>query len=236
MSALFPDPGDRCGWPQAILFDLDGTLIDSAPDIAAATNELLAGDRLGPLSVAQVRAMIGRGVPTLVERAYAASGLPLAGPALAAAAERMAAIYARHLTGHTRLMPGALETVAAYAKAGVRMAVVSNKPNDFTATILEHYGFAPHLAAMQGAEEGLAKKPAPDMLLAAIGKAGSRPARALMVGDSEADVQSARAAGIPVVLVRGGYTTIPVEALGADAVIDRLADLGSAIELLKEPA
>jgi phosphoglycolate phosphatase len=236
MSIRFDVPGDRCGWPGCMLFDLDGTLIDSAPDIAAAVNELLAQDGLGPLTVQQVRAMIGRGVPVLVERAYAACGLPLAGQALGDAANRMSSIYARHLTNLTVLMPGALETVAAFAKAGVRVAVVSNKPNAFTREILDRYGLSPHLAATQGAEEGLARKPAPDMLLAAIAKAGSQPSRTLMIGDSEADVQSARAAHIPVVIVRGGYTTTAPEKLGADLVISALGELPNAIERLKEPA
>lgn len=229
-----PSGPGRCGWPQAILFDLDGTLIDSAPDIAAAVNRVIAMEGLPPLTVEQVRGMIGNGVAKLVERAYEASAMPLEGERLADAVARMMAIYGDHLTTLTVLMPGALETVSAYAGVGVMVAIVSNKPMDFTRTIIDAMGFAPHAAAIQGAEDHLPKKPAPDMLFAALEKAGVHPGRALMVGDSAADVEAARAAGIPVVLVRGGYTSIPVEALNGDAVIDTLAGLPQAIERLKE--
>ena len=235
-AGLFAQPGDRCGWPEAVLFDLDGTLIDSAPDIAAATNELLAGDGLAPLPLSAVRGMIGKGVANLVARAYEASGLPLAGEALDDAVARMMPIYARHLTGLTVILPGALEIVSALARARVKVAIVSNKPHDFTKAIAAHYGFTPHLAAVQGAQEGIAKKPAPDMLLKALDIMGGRPSRSLMVGDSTSDVEAARAAGMPVVIVEGGYTGIAASKLGADAVIARLADLPSAIERLKQPA
>ncbi len=215
--------------PDAILFDLDGTLIDSAPDIAAAVNELIADHDLEPLDVPSVRAMIGNGVGKLVERAFAARGKPLDGNALDGEIALMMDIYGRHLTNLTTVYPGALETVAQFAGAGVRTAIVSNKPMAFTAAIARHYGFAAHVAALQGAEDHLPKKPAPDMLFAALDKARARNGRAIMVGDSHADVEAARNARIPVVLIRGGYTSVPVEALGADAIAESFADLAAAI-------
>ena len=231
-----PAGPDRCGWPQAILFDLDGTLIDSAPDIAAAVNRVIAMDGLPPLSVEKVRGLIGNGVAKLVERAYEACAMPLRDERLAGAVSRMMDVYGEHLTDLTVNMPGALDIVSAYARAGVKIAIVSNKPMDFTRTIIEAMGFAPHAAAIQGAEDHLPKKPAPDMLFAALEKTGVHSGRALMVGDSAADVEAARAAGIPVVLVRGGYTSRPVEELNGDVVIDTLMQLPAAIERLKEPA
>ncbi|RUW82597.1 HAD hydrolase-like protein, partial [Mesorhizobium sp. M1E.F.Ca.ET.063.01.1.1] len=111
--------------PRAILFDLDGTLIDSAPDIAAAVNELLAGSDLPPLSVDQVKAMIGGGVKKLVERAFAASGAPLLASALEEANRAMAPIYRRHLTGLTKLMPGVREILTHFHLNGTAMGVAN---------------------------------------------------------------------------------------------------------------
>lgn len=234
--SLFATPGDRCGWPEAILFDLDGTLIDSAPDIAAATNELLAQDGLGPLSLEAVRGMIGKGVTNLVARAYEACGRPLDSAAVDEAVERMMPCYARHLTNLTVILPGALETVAALASARVKIGIVSNKPHEFTVAIVDHYGFGAHAGVVLGAQDGLAKKPAPDMLLKALDMLGARPARSLMVGDSASDVGAARAAGMAVVLVEGGYGGFHARDLGADAVAKDFHGLAAAIEGLKEPA
>ncbi len=217
-------PGGR---PKAVLFDLDGTLVDSAPDIAAATNELMAQHDLPGHSLADVRAMIGNGVGKLVERAFAANGRPLAGSALDDAVAGMMPIYGRHLTRLTTVLPGARESLAALSAAGVTLAVVSNKPMPFTREIADHYGFARFLAAVQGAEPGIAKKPAPDMLLAVLTKLGVAAGHALMVGDSAADVRAARAAGMPVVLVRGGYSPEPAQALGADRVLEGMHELPS---------
>jgi phosphoglycolate phosphatase len=228
--------GPYGGWPEAILFDLDGTLIDSAPDIAAAANELLSEDTLGPLTVAQVRAMVGSGVRKLVERAYAACGEPLAGEALDARHARMMEIYAFHLTKLTTLMPCAAEALAACDEAGAKIAVITNKPEVFSRAILAHFGLEPFIDLVVGGDTGPARKPAPDMLLHAIARFGIEPERALMIGDGPADIDAARAANIRSVAVSGGYTAVPVEALGADLHIETLAELSKAIARLRETA
>jgi phosphoglycolate phosphatase len=233
MSGVFASSGERCGWPEAILFDLDGTLIDSAADIAAAVNELLAQDKLGPLSLAAVRGMIGKGVVNLVARAYEACDRPLEGSALEDAVARMMPCYARHLTNLTVVLPGALETVAALANARVKIAVVSNKPHEFTTAIVDHYGFGAHASVVLGAQDGLAKKPAPDMLLKAMKKLETRPRRGLMVGDSISDVEAARAAGMAVIIIEGGYTMASAAALRPDGVAKDFHALSAAIEQLK---
>lgn len=229
-------PDARAGqktWPEALLFDLDGTLIDSVPDLAAATNELLAQDNLQPLSVDAVRAMIGNGVKKLVERAYAAAQSPVDGEALDAANDRMMTIYGRHLTGQTTLMSGALDVVAAYHQAGVRIAVVTNKPEAFTHELIKHFGFDAMVDVVVGGDTGPERKPAPDMLEHALAVMGVAAGKAIMVGDSPADIDSAKAAGVSSIAVRGGYTNIPVEELGADILIDSLKDLPQAITSLK---
>ncbi|TIQ37943.1 MAG: phosphoglycolate phosphatase [Mesorhizobium sp.] len=222
--------------PRAILFDLDGTLIDSAPDIAAAVNELLAGRDLSPLRVDQVRAMIGGGVRKLVERAFAASGAPLLAGALDEVNRAMAPIYRRHLTGLTRLMPGVREVLTRFHLNGIAMGVVTNKPQLAAREILLHFHLTEYLGAIVGGDAVTCLKPAPDALLLALDQLGVEPADTLMVGDSGSDVGAARAAGTPVVLLRGGYTQAPVEELGADLVCDSLLDLPSAMRRLHAAA
>ncbi|MBS3648352.1 phosphoglycolate phosphatase [Pseudaminobacter sp. 19-2017] len=218
--------------PKAILFDLDGTLIDSAPDITAAVNELLAIYGLPPLSLPQVTAMIGRGVRVLIDEAFAASGMALDGAALDKAERVMAPIYLRHLTGRTRLMPGASEAIAELHAEGIAMAVVTNKPERAAREVLSHFGLVERMGAVVGGDAVSRKKPAPDGLFMALERLGHRAIDTVMVGDSGTDVTAARAAGMPVVLVRGGYTRVPLEELGADLVCDSLHDLPHALNAL----
>ncbi|TKT69377.1 phosphoglycolate phosphatase [Aquamicrobium sp. LC103] len=227
--------GERGGafpFPKAVLFDLDGTLIDSAPDIAAAVNELVARHRLPPFAVEKVGTMIGDGMPKLVERAFAAANMPLEGPALDEAIREMMPIYLSHLTGESRPMPGAREALAHLRANGIATAVATNKPEKAANEVLSHFGLAGMLATVVAGEAVARKKPAPDALLLALERLGVPPSKALMVGDSKADVGAARAAGMPVVIVRGGYTQTPPEELGADLVCASLLDLPAALEAL----
>ncbi len=236
MNKVFGTSGDRCGWPQAMLFDLDGTLIDSVADIATSVNILLAKESLPPLTVDEVRAMIGNGMAKLVERAFKARGIDLEGDRLTDMTARMMDIYKDHLTEETILLDGAEDMLRAYSVAGIRIAVVTNKPEAFSRRILDHFGLGAIVNCVVGGDTGPARKPAPDMLLHAVAEMDLHASRALMVGDSPADIGAAVAAGMVSVAVRGGYTTVPVEELGADVVIDRLRQLPAAIEKLKEPA
>ena len=224
----------RPEWPQAILFDLDGTLIDSAPDIAAAVNELLSTDGLPSQSVDAVRGMIGNGVRKLVERAYGRSGKPVEGALLDETTERMMGIYGKHLTRHTTLFPGAKEVVLTYHTTGVKIGVVTNKPEAFTHEILAHFGLDACVDVVVGGDTGPARKPAPDMLEHALNEVGLTASCGLMVGDSPADIGAAKAARMASVAVRGGYTNVPADELGADLVISNLMELPAAIEALKE--
>lgn len=213
--------------PRLVLFDLDGTLVNSAPDIAAAVNELLAVEGHAAHSLPAVRGMIGHGLEKLVERAFAAHGAALDADAMRGRHAAMADIYARHLTTLTTLRPGAREAVAAANRSGARSGVVTNKPEGFSHTILAHFDLLAALGAVIGGDSGFPKKPAPDMLLGACAALGAAPGEAILVGDSRADLASARAAGMACVLVRGGYCDGPVDELGADLVIDDLAALAA---------
>lgn len=236
MNARVPEGGDRCGWPQAVLFDLDGTLIDSVPDLASAVNDVLATEDLQPLATGDVRMMIGNGVRKLVERAFAARDLALDGGALDRMTDKMMAVYGGRLTDRTVLMKGAETLVTAYARAGVKIGVVTNKPEAFSRSIIEHFGLGKSVHAIVGGDTGPARKPAPDMLSHALDLIGVGAHRAIMVGDSPADIAAARAVPMPSIAVRGGYTSVPADELGADVVIDSLEQIPQAIERLKEPA
>jgi phosphoglycolate phosphatase len=222
--------------PRAVLFDLDGTLIDSAPDINCAVNELLETRALPPLTLPQVKSMIGNGVEKLVERAFAASGRPLSKAELEQANREMAPIYRRHITRLTRVMPGATEALAQLHAAGIRLGVVTNKPQAATREILLHFGMIERLGAIVGGDAVTRKKPAPEPLLLALERLDVGPRYALMVGDSITDVEAARAAAVPVIMIRGGYTQIAVDDLGADLVCDSLLDLPAALNGMRSAA
>lgn len=220
-------------WPRAILFDLDGTLIDSAPDLQASVNILLMRHGLRPLPLPDVVSMIGNGVKKLVERAFIAVGQPLETDELEREYEAMIGIYADHLTVHTVLMPGVREVLDELRAKDILMAVVTNKPQMPTEAILDHFGLSSVLGAAIGGDAGVEKKPAPGIVFAALERLGVALEDAVMVGDSLADVGCARAAGIPVVAVRGGYTSVPVDEIGADVVIGSLADLPATLAAMR---
>lgn len=222
-------------WPLAVLFDLDGTLVDSVPDITAATTELLAGEHLPAPSEQDVRSMVGNGTEALVARAFAAIGRPLQGEALTRMTARMMTIYPRHLVDKSVLMPGVMACLEGLAAHGCALGVVTNKPQDAAETVLAHFAILPRLSVLQGDQplksgRQLARKPAPDMLAFALDKLGVAPADAVMVGDSESDIRSAQAGGLIGIGVRGGYTNQPLETFAPDLVLDSLAGLVDALK------
>lgn len=210
---------------RAVFFDLDGTLVDSAPDIAAAVNELMAGFGLAPHSLEAVRGMIGNGIGALVERAFATHGVALSRQEFRERHATMIDIYADNLTRLTTLRPGAAQALSAARKAGLRTGVVTNKPEGFSRIILSRFDLLAELDVVIGGDSGYPKKPSPEMLLAACRCCDCDAHEAMLVGDSVTDVQTARAADMMCAIVRGGYTAVAPEALGADVVIDRLNEL-----------
>jgi phosphoglycolate phosphatase len=214
---------------EAVLFDLDGTLLDTAQDIAEALTRALAEQGLPPIAPSAVRRMIGRGSPVLIERAAAAVGRALDDAAKAAMLERFFHHYG-HLeeSGEFKAQPyaGAAECLRTLHEAGLRIAVVTNKHERFATGLLKALGLSAWVDRVVGGDSFPLRKPDPAPLLFACKLLGAAPARALMVGDSINDVQAARGAGIPVICVPYGYNEgEDPRLLACDAFVESLADL-----------
>ena len=188
----------------AVIFDLDGTLVDTAGEIAAALNRALEELGLAGLGHEAVEALIGRGVRALVERALAlAEGGALIQPERAV--ERFEAHYAQTVGTDARLFPGVMPGLRHLAEGGIAMSVVTNKPRFFTEMLLERTEIGAFFKGVVAGDDGIRRKPHGDMLLAACERMGTAPAVSLMLGDSDNDVIAARAAGCPVWCVPYGY-------------------------------
>jgi len=211
--------------PEAIIWDLDGTLVESAPDLANALNTLLNERGQHGHTVEQVRPMIGAGVAKLIERGFRAAGAPLDARTRDALVPRFMEIYTRCATDSTHLVPHAREVLQQFYDAGTPQGLCTNKPHAVTRRILDVLDISGFFASIVGGDSTTEKKPHPLPLLTCLEELNTRPADAVMIGDSGADVGAARAAGAPVILVPDGYTGEPAVSLGADYVVGSLADI-----------
>jgi len=213
-----------------LVFDLDGTLVDSVLDLRAALNEMLRERGRRALSPPEVQRMIGDGVPTLVARALAASG---ADPAEAPMAlSRFLEIYEANPAEFSRPYPGVPETLAALRRRGYRTAICTNKPQRATIAVMQGLDLLPLFDGIAGGDRFAVKKPHPDHLLRLIAELGARPETSAMIGDNENDAAAARSAAIPVLLMRYGYARVDPESLAADALLEHFAELPAALDRL----
>ena len=223
-------------WPEAVVFDLDGTLIDSVGDIADALNVAMQRAGMSMFSDSEVGAMIGGGARVLIGRVLAARGIA----DNAALGERLhrdfIAVYQSASVARTTVFDHARELIDELGGKGIKLAICTNKPASITEDVLAKLDLRRQFQAVIGATDALAKKPDPAMLIASLDMLGVPVDRAVMIGDSIADVGAARAAGVPVVLLSHGYTRVPVHELGADAVIDTLAHVMPTIAALQRTA
>lgn len=215
--------------PTTVVFDLDGTLIDSAPDLAGALNAVLGEQGLPPLALDSVRAMVGEGAVKMIERGLAAAGMTMDDGLSDTLRESFLDHYRNCMTQRTRPFPGVVEALEALRDAGTALAVCTNKRMDLTGPILEGLDLARFFGAVIGGDSLAVAKPDPAPLRAAIEGAGGSRGGAVMVGDSDIDVATARAVGVPVIAVSFGYTRVPPRELGADAVIDHFDELAGAL-------
>ena len=211
-----------------IVYDLDGTLADTAGDLMGALNAVLTQEGLAPLPVENARSMLGAGGRALIARGCAASGRELTPLKLEALFGDFLAHYNSHICERTRLYPGVDAALTAFAQAGWRQAICTNKMERSAKLLMQKLGVAERFAFICGQDTFGVGKPDPKPLLGTIAAAGGVSDRAIMVGDSITDIKTARAAGLPVIAVDFGYTDVPVAELGPDRVISHFDKLEAA--------
>jgi phosphoglycolate phosphatase len=212
----------------AIAFDLDGTLVDTAPDLVGTLNVLLAREGLAALPLAQARPFIGKGARWLIERGFQAAGASLEPQRTQDLFDQFIAHYRGRIADESRPFPGVEAALDRLADAGARLAVCTNKRTDLSVALLDALGLTRRFQAVIGADATPAIKPDPRHLALAIAAAGGTAERAVLVGDAATDAGAARAAGAGLILVSFGYTEIPAAELGPDVLLHHFDDLPDA--------
>lgn len=207
-------------FPETVVFDLDGTLVDTAPDLTAALNAVLMRAGRSPVDLDSVRHMVGRGAKVLIERAMEASGPPASEAEVEDFMDHFLEHYDANIAATSRPFAGVEKMLKKLQAGGHRLGVCTNKPIGLTLKLLDQLNMRSRFPVILGADSRPYKKPDPRHLFDTIAELGGRNDNAVLIGDSETDVKTARAANIPVVVVSFGYTEIPPRELGGDIVID----------------
>ena len=216
--------------PPALVFDLDGTLAETAGDLHLVLAEVMAERGLAAPPASAVRKMVGDGAKVLIERALAAVGRAPEPTLVSGLFDHFRARYAAQPCRASALYPGAEGLLALLAARGHRLGLCTNKPQAPTEALLRALGIAGRFGAVLGGDALPVRKPDPGHLAAVLAGLGAPPARAVMVGDGRNDLLAARGLGVACVLVSFGYTDVPARELGAEAVIDRLDELPAALD------
>jgi phosphoglycolate phosphatase len=215
--------------PRIIAFDLDGTLVDTAPDLIAALNYVLDREGLPPLPLKSARNMIGAGARKLIERGLEVDGHAMSSADIDRLMKDFIAYYADHIADASRPFEG-LETALDDLEAqGFRFAVCTNKLEWLSKLLLDRLDLSRRFAAICGADTFGVAKPDPTILRETVARAGGNLASAIMVGDAGPDVGVARRAGIPVIGVEFGYTDVPIAELKPDRLIGHMRELPGAV-------
>jgi phosphoglycolate phosphatase len=217
------------------VFDLDGTLADTAGDLVGTLNVILEREGLAPLPVAKARDMIGAGARALIQRGFEAAGKELTPAYLDDLFRQFMVHYGENICVKTRLYPGVAEALDRLEQAGFILAVCTNKVEEHSIKLLDELGVGHRFAANCGRDTFPYFKPDPRHLTLTIERAGGSAARAVMIGDSRTDIVTARNAGIPAIAVPFGYTDVPVRELGPDLVIGHFDELFSAVKAVMRP-
>ena len=231
-TALLRLPAGINGFAMAtptIVFDLDGTLIDTAPDLVDTLNVVFAREGLPPVPYEAARKMIGGGARNMIARGIEAEGRKLAPAELERLFAEFIAQYSEHIADRSRPFPGLTEALDELAGKDFRFAVCTNKLERLSVLLLNRLGLAHRFAVICGQDTFGMQKPDPEVLRRTVAAAGGTLQSAIMVGNSLTDIRTARAAGVPVIAVDFGYTDRPVSELGPDRIISRFAQLPAAV-------
>lgn len=212
-----------------VIFDIDGTLLDTAPDLLRALNAVLADEGLPPMSRAAMAINFGRGAKALITEGFRRAGQPLLPERAEALVHRFLALYAAGIAVETTAFPGAVAALDRLADRGVRLAVCSNKREHLVRPLLTTLGLIHRFDAVIGGDSLPFRKPEAGHILGTIAAAGGGAEATVMVGDSDADILAARGAGVPVVAVSFGYSPEPLERFAPDAVIASYDELDAAL-------
>ncbi len=209
----------------SVLFDLDGTLIDSVPDVRAAVNRALEDDGRRALSLDEVKGLVGEGAQVLIEKALALTGTPGNPKRVEDCLQRFVSAYVEHPAEHTVIYPRVLETLERLESEGIRLGICTNKPQATTMPVLEALNLGRYFHAVTCGDSVPHRKPDGRHVTLTLERMGGAPESAALVGDSETDMAAARGAGISAIAVTYGYCRVPPYSLDADALIDDFGDL-----------
>ena len=208
-----------------VIFDLDGTLIDTAPDLVASLNHTIAAADLEPVTYADLTHLVGQGARVMIRRAFELRGQPLSDEAAEPLLQRFLAHYKAEMPGASRPYPGLIEAMERLEEAGMRLAVCTNKLEELAIPLIGKLGLSDRFVTVTGGDTFPVRKPDAGHVLGTIEKAGARPEATVMIGDSINDILAARNAGIPSIAVTFGYSDVPVEDLQPDHVMTHFSEL-----------
>ncbi len=215
----------------ALVFDLDGTLVDTAPDLLGALNAVLVAQGRRAVAIADLRYLVGHGARAMLAEAMTMTGEPATPERLPGLIDDFIAHYRQHIADESRPFPGVAATLEALRDGGARLGVLTNKPQELTDLLMPALDLARYFGAIHGAGRLDVVKPDARVFRHVLDEMGGAGSGAVMIGDSATDVATARAANVPVILLSYGYTPEPADKLGADRVTD---DFTSIPRLVKE--
>lgn len=215
-----------------VIFDLDGTLIDTAPDLIDSLNHTIASADLAPMTLDDLNHLVGQGARVMIKRAFELRKVKLDEAEAEALFNDFVVHYRKNMPGKSRPFAGAVECLKRLAAAGMTVAICTNKSEDLAIPLMEELGLTAHFAAITGGDTFPVRKPDAAHIFGTIEKAGGTRGQAIMVGDSINDILAAKNAGIPSIGVDFGYSDVPIESLSPDTVISHFDAL--TVDLVKE--
>ncbi|CAD7045256.1 phosphoglycolate phosphatase [Pseudorhizobium endolithicum] len=212
-----------------VIFDLDGTLVDTAPDLIASLNHTIAAAGLAPVTYADLTHLVGQGTRVMIRRAFELRGRHIGDDAIEPLLDRFLEHYKREMPGSSRPYPGLTEALDRLSEAGANLAVCTNKLEELAVPLMEKLGLLDRFITVTGGDTFPVRKPDARHILGTIERAGRRADQAVMIGDSINDILAARNAGIPSIAVTFGYSDVPVAELQPDHVIDHFSELTTSL-------